>query len=70
MRDYHLALVKGNNGTVFLQARYCKDALSPEAWRYLGRWAVTKKDLRGKVDAIREWVNKEFGESFTRLVVD
>lgn len=68
-QPYYIGLVKRNN-TVVLQARRLKDNLSCELWNYIGLRYITKAELKQNKDGLLNWINKEFGTKFTKLVID
>lgn len=74
-RTYHVALLRDYrkryyNRRVILQLRRNIDNLDCEIWMYLGERVVTKAHVRQHCKMALEWVNKEFGMSFTQIKID
>lgn len=70
MKPNHIALLKHRRpDTVVMQASTNKDCLSPQAWRYLGLFPLTKTEMRILKDALLEEINTYMGRQFDRLIV-
>lgn len=81
MRTYFVGLLKGSGrsgyhsnchhkSTLVVQARTIIDNLSCELWKYYGERITTKKELHRNRFKILKAVNKQYGTSFKRVVID
>lgn len=68
-RNY-IGFIRGEGGTLIVQMRQSKDALSPELWQYYGQWELSKAKMREKRAAILEVMNRLYGQDFKRVVID
>ena len=73
-KTYHLGFYRGytsrTKNTVYFQARRCIDFLSCELLEYIGERVVTKKHLEEHKTELLQWINKQFGFNFKRIVFD
>lgn len=69
MKKYHVALLKASDTKVIVQMCREKDCLSPEVWRYVGYWGVSKVFFKRRKAGLLEAINTQYGSNFTEVVV-
>lgn len=66
---YHVALLKASDTKVVVQMCREKDSLSPEVWRYVGYWGVSKAFFQRRKEQLLQDINTEYGANFTKVVI-
>jgi len=68
-RRYHIGLLKEED-MVVVQMRRDVDTMDPGLWRYWGVCYTTKRRAREVRQYLLESINKQYGTSFSRILID